>query len=102
MELEKKLNNYKAIKNELASLTKSIEFYLKTASSKPDNKMLWHIEKIIQDNFQELEELFSKVEVDLPEVEGTDYNLINDILNKTDLKEEEVINSLIIELNKRI
>ena len=39
MELEKKLNNYKAIKNELASLTKSIEFYLKTASSKPDNKM---------------------------------------------------------------
>ena len=102
MEFEEKLNNYKAIKNELASLTKSIEFYLKTASAKPDNKMLWHIEKIIQDNFQELEELFSKVEVDLPEVEGTDYNLINDILNKTDLKEEEVINSLIIELNKRI
>lgn len=102
MEFEKKINNYNDIKNELILLSKNIDFYLKTASSKPNNKTLWHIEKIIQDNFQELEELFSTVEVDLPEVEGTDYNLINDILNKTDLKEEEVINSLIIELNKKI
>ena len=103
MEFEDKLNNYKAIKSELASLTKSIDFYLKTATNETNNNVLWHIEKVIQKNYSAVEELFLVIEVDLPEAElEMNLNLIEDILASTDFTEEEVVNSLICELKQRI
>ena len=101
--LKNKLH-YIAIQSKLDNLRKNINSYLTTVEDLPDATTLFSIEKSIENDIQQIEEIYSEVEIPVPTNEtGTDLGLINMLLDitKEDLTEEDVLNSLRIELNKR-
>lgn len=97
-------SHYIAIRTKLENLKRNINSYLTNSKKNPDAKTLFLIEKSIENDLQQITEIYSEVEIKVPTNEdGTDLGLIEMLLDMTkeDLTEEEVIESLKLELTKR-